>query len=203
MLVAFAFITGCSSSGDAGTAGKAADEASEVLANAKKKGSPEQVEILADGKVTVIEMKAAMDAFSSCLMSTHWRLEKVFPDPVRGEPHFDYQVVPDHPDRDYADAQDCETRTMQYVQIFAQVIQEQGPMDPALRARTVSCIEDLGLRTSPDDRTSKELFLTAGKGNSDAVSSCINDAFTTEYPGREGITIQIPPEVVDDSPGGP
>ena len=50
---------------------------------------------------------------------------------------------------------------------------------------------------------SKELFLTAGKGNSDAVSSCINDAFTTEYPGREGITIQIPPEVVDDSPGGP
>jgi hypothetical protein len=52
LMVALSFAAGCSSSGDAGTAEKVADEASEVLAKAKEKGSPEQVEILADGKVT-------------------------------------------------------------------------------------------------------------------------------------------------------
>jgi hypothetical protein len=197
--VALAFTAGCSSSGDAEPASEADDEAAEVLADAKERGSPEQVEILADGKVTVEEMEAAMDAFSSCLMSTDWRLEVLFPDPIAGEPHFQYQVVPDRPDLDYAEAQKCETQTMQYVQIYAQVIQEQSPMDPALRARAVTCLEDSGVPTEPKDRSAKEVFLTAGKENVDAVTRCIIDAARTEYPDRkEGIGVSPPPELFEE-----
>jgi hypothetical protein len=105
VLVCF-LVAGCSSSGDAGSSEKAVDEvgeASAILADAKMKGSPQQAEALADGHISVEEMEASIEAWETCLASTHWRLEDVYPDPIRGEPHFTYLMVPDRPDRDPAE----------------------------------------------------------------------------------------------------
>jgi YD repeat-containing protein len=106
-------------------------------------------------------------------------------------------VSPDHPDPDDAGKNDCDVRTYRFVEVFAQVIQGSGPMDPALRARTHTCLDDAGVRTSPDDRTDKEIFITAGKQNVDDVVDCLQAAFRAEFPDREEIGLAVPPEVMD------
>jgi hypothetical protein len=193
-------MAGCTPSSDADSSGKAADEAdeaSDILEEAKTRGSPQQAEALADGHISVEEMEASIEAFEACLASTstQWRLEEVYPDPIRGEPHFTYFMTSDHPDPDDAEQNDCDFRTFRYVDVFAQVIQGSGPMDPALRARTHTCLDDFGIRTSPDDRTDKEIFMTAGKRDVDDVADCMLAAFRAEFPDREEITVGIPPEV--------
>ena len=161
--------------------------------------SPEQVKSLADRKVTVAEMEAAIDAYASCLTSIGWRLEGVSPDPIAGEPQFQYNAVANDPAANFAETQDCESRTIQYVQIYVQVIQEPGPMDPAVLARVVPCLADSDVPTAPKDRSAKKMYLTAGKENVDAVSSCILDAAKAEYPDRtEWIGVSPPPEVFEE-----
>jgi hypothetical protein len=189
---------GCTSSSDADAPDKAADEADEagaILQDAKKMGSPQQAEALADGHISVEEMEASIEAFEACLASTHWHLEEVYPDPIAGEPHFTFLMVPDRPDRDDAERNDCDVRTFRFVDVFAQSIQESAPMDPPVRARTHTCLEDARIRTSPDDRTAKEIFMTAEKKNVDDVADCMLDAHGAEFPDREEITVGIPPEV--------
>jgi hypothetical protein len=191
-------IAGCSSSSDADSSDEAVDEADEaaaILEDAKKMGSPQQAEALADGHISVEEMEASIEAYEACLASTHWHLEEVYPDPIRGEPHFTYFMTPDHPDRDDAELNDCDLRTFRFVNVFAQSIQGSGPMDPALRARTHTCLEDAGARTSPDDRTDVEIFITAGKKNKDHVVDCMLGAYREMFPDREEISVGVPPEV--------
>jgi hypothetical protein len=193
-------MAGCTSSSDADSLDMAADEVDEaaaILEDAKKMGSPQQAEALADGHISVEEMKASIEAWEACLASTHWHLEDVYPNPIRGEPHFSYSVGPDRPDRDDAEMNDCDVRTYRFVEVFAQVIQGSGPMDPALRARTHTCLEDAGVRTSPGDRTDKEIFITAGRENVDEVADCMHVAFRAEFPDREEIGLAIPPEVME------
>ena len=189
---------GCTSSSDADSSDKTADEADEaaaILEEAKTKGSPQQTEALADGHISVEEMEASMEAFGACLASTHWNLEKVYPDPIRGEPHFTYIVGPDDPDRDPAEADDCDLRTFRFVNVFAQSIQGSGPMDPALRARTHTCLDDAGVRTSSDDQTDEEIFVTAGKKHADDVVDCLHAAHRAEFPDRQEIPVGIPSDV--------
>jgi hypothetical protein len=195
-------VAGCSSSGDTGPPAKGAvnledDEAAAILEDARKMGSPQQAEALADGHISVEEMEASFEAWEACLASTHFHLEDVSPDPIRGEPHFNYAVGPDRPDRDPAEADDCDIRTHRFVEVFAQVIQRSGPMDPALRARTHSCLDDAGVPTSPGDRTDIEIFVTAGRDHKDNVVACMEAAFRAEFPDREPISAVPPPEVMD------
>jgi hypothetical protein len=188
---------GCSSSSDAGLSDKGADDGADILEEAKTRGSPQQTRALADGRISVEEMEASIEAYEACLASTstQWRLEEVYPDPIRGEPHFSYFVVSDRPDRDGAEQNDCDIRTFRYVNVFAQTIQGSGPMDPALRARTRTCLDDAGARTSPDDRTDREIFLTAGKEGRDDVVDCMLAAYRAEFPDRQEISVGIPLEV--------
>jgi hypothetical protein len=201
MVLVYLLVIGCSSSSDADSSDKGSvstDEAGTILKEAKMKGSPQQAAAIADGNISVEEMEASIKAWETCLAPTHWHLEEVYPDPIRGEPHFTYLLTPDRPDRDHAEADDCELRTYRFVDVFAQVIQERAPMDPALRARTHTCLDDAGIRTSPDDRTDKEIFITAGKEHLRDVSGCMLAAFRAEFPEREEITVGAPPEVLDD-----
>jgi hypothetical protein len=94
------------------------------------------------------EMKASLDALDAFLASIGWHLEDVYPDPIRGEPHFAYSVVSKRPDSDDAEMSDCDLRTYRFVEIFAPTTQGPGPMDPALRARTHTCLDDTGVPTS-------------------------------------------------------
>jgi hypothetical protein len=87
---------------------------------------------------------------------------------------------------------------MQHVHIYAQTIQEPSPMDPALRARALTCLEGLGVPTAPKDLSQDEIFMTAGKENLDTVSTCILDAARAEYPDRSsGLTVSPPPELFE------
>jgi hypothetical protein len=167
------------------------------LKDAKKAGSPQQTEVLADGRVTVEEMKASLDALGACLTSTEWHLEDVYPDPIRGEPHFSYSMVSDRPDSDDTEMNKCDLQNYRFIEMFAQAIQGSGPMDPALRARTHTCLDDAGVPTSSDDRTDKEIFITAGTKRVDDVTDCLHTAFRAEFPDREEIGITIPPEVME------
>jgi hypothetical protein len=188
---------GCSSSSDVATP-KAADEvdqAAAILEDAKKVGSPQQTEALADGHISVEEMEASLEAFEACLASIGWRLKDVYPDPFRGEPHFFYSVGSDRPDGGDTEMNECDLRTYRFVEMFAQTIQGSGPMDPALRARTHTCLDDAGVPTSPDDRTDKEIFMTAGKEHVEDVTDCMAAAFRAEFPDREEIA-PIPPSEV-------
>ena len=192
----------CSSSSDAGSSNKppkfsAADETADILKEAKEIGSPQQAEALADKHITVEEMKASLDAYDTCLESSHWRVVDVLPDPIRGEPHFIYSYGPDRPDRDMTEADDCAIKTYRFVDVFAQTIQGSGPMDPALRARTQDCLDEAGVRTSPDDRTDVEIFMTAGPDVQD-VRDCLLAAYKVEFPGREEPAISPPYELWEE-----
>jgi hypothetical protein len=189
--------SGCSSPGDTDSSDKPTDKAADsadILKEAKEMGSREQAEALADGHVSSEEMAAALKALEVCLSSTHFHLESVYPDPIRGEPHFNYSVVPDRPDRDSGELDDCDIRTYRFVEMFAQVIQGSGPMDPAIRARTQACLDDAGVRTSVDDRTDKEIFITASKKNMGVVEECMRAAHRAEFPEQADISIFAPQE---------
>ena len=189
--------SGCSSSGHTDSSDKSTDkatESAEILENAKEMGSPEQAGALADGHVSGEEMEAAIESWEVCLSSTHFHLEHVYPDPIRGEPHFNYNVVPDHPDRDPAERDECDIRTYRFVEMFAQVIQGSGPMDPALRARTQPCLDDAEVPTAADDRTDKEIFYTAGQKNMGVVDGCLRAAHRAEFPEQPDISIAAPQE---------
>jgi hypothetical protein len=194
-------VAGCSSSTDTDApkerAGDEVDEAAAILEDGKKMGSAQQTEALADGRVTVEEMQASLDALDACLASTDWHLEDVYPDPIRGEPHFSYSMVSERPGSDDAEMNECDVRTYRFVEVFARSGQGSGPMDPALRARTHACLDDAGVPTSPDDRTDKEIFITAGKKHVDDVTDCMTAALRAEFPDREGIGVIPPPEVME------
>jgi hypothetical protein len=72
-------------------------------------------------------------------------------------------------------------------------------MDPALRARTQTCLDDAGVPTSTDDRTDKEIFYTAGKKNMEVVFDCLRAAHRAEFPEQPDISIFPPQEFGPDA----